>query len=325
FGLLLFGVLGLQAQDSIQTQAQDATLDANQEQKTKLLSMADSARVADSLEKISLLKQLDGLRANDRAEKAKLQARLDSMATAKTQRDSLNKAQIDSLRSSTVGVPVVFYKDTLLFIYSKLGPFSPTDRANRIKEKLEKIADDSTYDPAQFNLFAGDNAYDLLYEDMIILSVNERDAFWQDMPLKELSQSYFDKITQSVDAYREDTSIYKTGFRIGLIFLVALILYILVRLLNKGFSALVARIAKSSNKYMRGIKLKDYEFLSPERQLAAITWCMNIGKWILILLIVYLSLPVVFSIFPTTEGFSRKLIGYVADVYIPIKSDLSSR
>ena len=90
------------------------------------------------------------------------------------------------------------------------------------------------------------------------------------------------KITESVNAYREDTSIYKTRFRIGLIFLVALILYILVRLLNKGFSALVSRIAKSSNKYMRGIKLKDYEFLSPERQLAAITWFMNAGKWVLI-------------------------------------------
>ncbi len=34
------------------------------------------------------------------------------------------------------------------------------------------------------------------------------------------------------------------------------------------------------------------------------------------LLIVYLSLPVVFSIFPTTEGFSRKLIGYVLDSLI---------
>ena len=160
FKLILFLLLVLtfgntQAQDSTQSKTQDAALDATDVQKKKLLSMADSARIADSLEKISLMMQLDGLRASDRAEKAKLQGRLDSMAMAKVLRDSINKAQIDSLRASTKGVPVVFYKDTLLFIYSKLGPFSATDRANRIKEKLEKIADDSTYDPAQFKLFHG--------------------------------------------------------------------------------------------------------------------------------------------------------------------------
>ncbi len=217
------------------------------------------------------------------------------------------------MRASTIGVPVVFYQDTLFLIYSKLGPFSPTERALRIAEKLEKIGDDSSYDPVLFKMFSGDNSFDLMYDELIIFSVNDKDAFWLDLPLAETAEMRRVSVIESIARYREDTSVYKVAFRIGLIFLVALILYILVRLLNKGFSALVKRIARSSNKYMKGIKLKEYEFLSPERQLQLVAWVLNLVKWLVILLIVYLSLPAVFSIFPTTEGFSRKLIGYVTD------------
>ena len=162
-------------------------------------------------------------------------------------------------------------------------------------------------------MFSGDNSFDLMYDELIIFSVNDKDAFWLDLPLAETAEMHRVSVIESIARYREDTSVYKVAFRIGLIFLVALILYILVRLLNKGFSALVKRIARSSNKYMKGIKLKEYEFLSPERQLQLVAWVLNLVKWLVILLIVYLSLPAVFSIFPTTEGFSRKLIGYVTD------------
>jgi small-conductance mechanosensitive channel len=307
--VLTFGYT--QAQDSTQSQAQDSALDANQNQKNKLIAMADSARIADSLEKVALTLQLENLRANDVAEKNRLQRRLDSMALMKSRRDSISKARIDSLRSSTTGVPVVFHKDTILFIYSKLGPFSPSERVARVQDKLGIIADDPTYDSELFKTFLGEESYDIMYEDVIVMSVTDRDAFWLDIPKKEMANHTMEKMAKAIEFYQSDTSIYKTLLRIGLILLVIIVFFFIVRTLNRTFSKLVIRVARSSNQYMNGIKLRDYEFLSPERELQVVVWLMNAFKWLVILIILYISLPIVFSIFPTTEGIAKTLLGYV--------------
>lgn len=309
--LVCFSGVLMAQKDSTKTLKQDSALDATQLQKKKLTAMADSARVADSLENLSLMKQLNSLRASDLAEKEKLQRRLDSMAMAKAQRDALNKKRIDSLRASTVGIPVVFNKDTLVFIYSKLGPFSATERVNRIQEKLAMLGDDSSYDPDLFKVFTGEDSYDIMYNEIIVMTMNDKDAFWLDMPKKEAANQAMAKMAAAVSQYQSDTSIYKTLMRIGLILLVVVAFFFLIRTLNRAFSKLVIKVAESSDQYMKGIKLREYEFLSPERELQVVVWILNAMKWIVILFILYFALPIVFSIFPTTEGIARTLLGYV--------------
>lgn len=304
------------SQDSAKAKANDSALLAQQEQRSLLQSSADSAQLADSLEQVNLKKQIEQLRSSDQGERAKLQLRLDSLELAKQLRSNRLKSQIDSLRASTRGVPVVFNEDTLFSIYSKLGPFSPSERAHRLSEKLEALGDDPQYAADRLKVFASEDSYDLMYGDLIVLSITERDAFWLDMSRAEAAEHHREVVIKSIEAYREEYGIYKTILRVALILLVGLILYFLVRFLNIGISKLVVRIARSSDKYMRGVKLGEYEFLSPQRELQWAVWALNAFKWVLIVLIVYISLPVIFSIFPTTEGVARTLFGYVTKPFI---------
>ena len=51
------------------------------------------------------------------------------------------RAMRDSLPSpdKVAGYPVAPYHDTLFFIYTSFGPFSPAERAKEINERLKKL------------------------------------------------------------------------------------------------------------------------------------------------------------------------------------------
>ena len=65
----------------------------------------------------------------------------------------------------------------------------------------------------------------------------------------------------------------------------------------------------------------NYEFLDANRQVNVIFSILNIFQGIIILILVYMSLPVLLGIFPWTGGFSGKLISSFLD---PIKKILLS-
>jgi len=309
------------AQDSTQTTKADSALDVQQLQRMKLIAEADSARLADSLAQQELLNQIEQLRTSEKAEKERLQARLDSLAQVKVTRAAQALRKIDSLRASTKGVPVVFHSDTLFLIYSKLGPFGPSERVARIQEKLETLGDAPEFDLAKLKSFPGEDSYDIMYEDVIIMTVSEKDAFWLNQSQKYVADLHKQRVGQIIEKYRDDTGIYKTLLRIFMILLVIAILYVIVRVLNRTSSRLIMRIARSSDKYMKGIRVKSYEFLSPERELQLVVWMLNALKWAVIIFVLYIALPVIFSIFPSTEGVARTLIGYITN---PIMSMLKS-
>ncbi|MEQ6118051.1 mechanosensitive ion channel family protein [Reichenbachiella sp. MALMAid0571] len=297
--------------DSLASMQQDSLLDLQQQQSKLLQQVADSIRHADSLQQVQLLKQISDLRANDKRKRAQLEARLDSLKKNQEQRDLLVKRQVDSLRASTVGVPVVFYGDTIFYIYSKIGPFSPSERAASIVQKLEILVGESLYDPEKLIVFEGTESHDIMHEDLIILSIIDRDAFWLDKSRKEVAEEYRQSILVCVADYKNRTGLVQTLKRIGYLVLVLLIFFICIKYMNKGFTLLNILILRRGKRYITGVKFKSYEFLSIEREEQLIRWLMNTGKWFTIIIVLYLMLPVVFSIFPTTKGIASTLIGYV--------------
>ncbi|HPI80144.1 MAG TPA: hypothetical protein PLM35_06380, partial [Cyclobacteriaceae bacterium] len=45
----------------------------------------------------------------------------------------------DSVALSKGGLPVIFKKDTLFYVYSKIGPYKPADRVNTIQRRLNSF------------------------------------------------------------------------------------------------------------------------------------------------------------------------------------------
>ncbi len=299
--------------DSLQVERQDSILVLKQEQTKALLKKADSLRKADSLEQVHLQQQINELRARDIKGKQRLQARLDSIKKYQELRDQKVKQQVDSMREHTVGVPAVFQGDTIFYIYSKLGPFSPSDRVQSIIQKLEIIVDENIFDPQKLKVYASEESHDIMHDDLIILSIVNRDAFWLDKSRQEVAEEYAEAIRKSVADYQERTGLIQTLKRFGLLILVLIVFSLCIQYMNRGFTWLNILILRRGRKYIGGIKFKNYEFLSRDREEQLIKWLLNVVKWFAIVVVVYLVLPIVFSIFPATKGIASTLIGYVLE------------
>lgn len=313
--LLSFSVKG--QQDSSETAQQDSLLAIQQLQSKNLIRQADSIQLADSLAEARLKANIMALEAGEANQKASLQAKLDSLQRAKENRQNRIQKQVDSLRASTPGMPVVLFEDTVFYIYSKLGPFSPSDRAQNIVNKLEMLVEENLYSPEKLLVFGGEESHDVMHEDIIVYSVTDRDAFWQDKPRAELAAGYLSAIQASIADYQSRTGLWSTLKRIALLVLVIAGFFFGIRYLNRGFSRFIDWFLQKGEPFINGLKIKDYEVLSQEREEQLIAWVLNVLKWLLIILVLYLSLPVLFSIFPATAGIASTLIGYVLD---PLKA-----
>lgn len=318
---ILFGILGLIFSGAVAVQAQnnnqDSTLMLTEDHSAQLMDQADSIRVTDSLEKVLLLRQLDEVHQADEEKKKEIQAKIDSINSAQAERDLRIKEQVDSLRANTKGIPVILFgQDTLFYIYSKLGPFGPAERAKSINAKLENLLDQGTYDPEKLLVYEAEESHDIMHEDIIILSITDRDAFWQDQPRKEVADDYLTRIKSGIESYQERTGTLQVMKRIGLLLLVIVLFFFGIKYMNKGFTRLNVWIIEKGKKHMNGVQFKDYEFLSVEQEIRMIRWFLKVGKWVIIGIVVYLVLPVILSIFPSTKGIASTLLGYVTN---PIK------
>ena len=116
---------------------QDSIIEVLQNAKKKLLKKSDSIRFTDSLKQVKLQSEIAGINAPSNSRRRLLVRSLDSLSRERKRKVAKLTSQLDSLRSKNPGFPVVFHDDTLFYIYSKLGPYTPSIRAHNIYNKLQ--------------------------------------------------------------------------------------------------------------------------------------------------------------------------------------------
>ncbi|WP_258455296.1 mechanosensitive ion channel family protein [Aequorivita sp. CIP111184] len=286
------------------------------------LSEIERQRVADSVRKSELEAQLDALKTTDNLKKEELQAQLIALNEKEVKRLADKKAKIDSLKNTTKGFPVSgFFNDTLFVLYTKLGSFSPKERADIISSRIKKLSDNFKFGPNSLKIEDAETSVDIVLEERIIMSVTENDALWNDISKKELAETYKEKITEAVLKYKNATSFSTLAKQIGLALLVLIIIILLIFYISKFFKWSAQKIQSQENKKIQGIKIKNYILFDAKRQVSAFLFLNKILKWFVILLAVYIALPILFGLFPWTEQFADTLFGYILD---PLTNMLTS-
>ncbi|WP_296699418.1 mechanosensitive ion channel family protein [Algoriphagus sp.] len=217
--------------------------------------------------------------------------------------------------------PVVFYEDTLFFIGTKLGPFNPQERANSFSNKLELLLDSEVLDTTLLIAVEDDLAIEIMHGEIILGSVTTADADYQEQTQALLAKEYIDAIKSSYAKNHQGRSLIQNITRTGILIGVLIVLILLVRFINIGFNKLIDFILSKWHQYFRGIKIKNFELLSAERQEVLLKALMRFFKILLIIVLLYLALPIVFSIFPATKNLANTLFGYITD---PFKSIINS-
>ncbi|UZD22665.1 mechanosensitive ion channel family protein [Algoriphagus halophytocola] len=213
--------------------------------------------------------------------------------------------------------PVLFYEDTLFFIRTKFGPYSAEERAKNQSERLNLLTEDEAFDTAKINIIEDELSAEILHGDLVLASITTLDAKLLGKDKNELAQEYATAIKDSYVKNHGEKSLIKNLIRTGIILGILIVLLILVKYINKGFNSLINFILRKWRNYFRGIKIKNIEVLSAKKEERLLFVIMRILKVILIFTLIYLSLPIAFSIFPATKGLSSILLNYVIS---PLKS-----
>ncbi len=283
-----------------------------------LLQKMESARMQDSLKRIKLQQEISGLATADNAKKQDLLKELDLLKNKDKERIILKKIKIDSLRQFIKGYAVVpFLKDTLFSIYNKLGSFSAKDRAESISKRIYNLTTAYFFKTDSLLIIPAENTVDIVFRETIVMSISENDALWQNNSKENLAKIYKAAIGNAVINYNAATSWQSILKQFGLAILVLSVLYALISFLNKTFRFTKAKIILQKDKSINGIKIRNYELLTASRLLHFFLTLNSIVKWFLIILTIYLTLPILFSIFPWTEGFANTLLSYFLN---PVKN-----
>jgi small-conductance mechanosensitive channel len=281
-----------------------------------LLGQLREDRYNDSLKKAELQYQYDRLHSDDYLERKRIQAEFKAINV----KDSLRKADMIAraayLRKSSFGYPVILFSDTLFKIYTKIGATTPQERAVNVTRRIRKLYNDDFFRADSLVEVGSENTVDIVYGDMILLSISDLDALINDNTKELLAKDYIAKIRNAITEERAKKSVLKVLLRIGLMILVVSVIGLLVWLIGKGYIKTTLYIALKKDLWLKNLSYKDYIFLTSDQELKLLSVVLRLIRWFLVAVLLYLVLPIVFSIFPFTRGWASMLFNLV---WTPLK------
>ncbi len=277
-----------------------------------LLKKADSIKISDSINRVVVQKQLEDLRSYETAKRRQLEKRLNALII----RDSLKKVrlknQVDSLKNFAKGYVIKPHKDTLFVVYTNIGSITAQERAEVIQERLKELYQTFYVKRDSLTLVDNTQTVDIFFKDKIIISVTELDALWYNQTKMAIARKIADNIDHDIKIYKKDRSVLTLLKKVGLALLVLIIQIILIKLVNLFFKRRVNKYLKSkSGTWFTGIKIKNYEILNQERETAVILLTSKVIRFLINLTQLYITIPIVFSIFPPTKRFAETMFGYI--------------
>ena len=314
FGFLVGGTPTAEAQ--LLERAGNLIRTAFRDADTVSVIAADSRQERDSLRIIEMERQLEQMRLNEMM----LRAELDSSRVMNIAADSMRRERmrhhIDSLRTLTPGVPVVADGDTLFSLYVNRGGYTPRDRAEMVAEALDKIKSTRSSEADSVYTLDHDGYTYLMYGERVVVTLTDYDALWQGVSRAELAQRYKPLLEAKIADMKKVHSFKGIALRAVLFLLVLFVQYLLFKFTNYLFRKLRRYIIRLKQQRLKPVIVRDYELIN-KRQLGRIMiFFSNILRYIVLLIQLTFTVPVLFAIFPQTEKLALTIFSYIIE---PVK------
>ena len=276
----------------------------------------------DSAVSLSAIKQeLEAARLNE----ANLRMEMEQLKLASYAADSVKHLQqrqrIDSLRKVTPGVPVVVEGDTLFYLYAKRGGHTPQQRAEMDAAAILELGKRFNLRPDSLYMESSDIVTDLMYGNKVIASFIDQDGLWENCTRDQLAAHNRKVIVDKLKEMKDEHSLWQLGKRILYFILVLVGQYFLFRLTIWLFKKLKVRIQKLKDTKLKPFSIQDYELLDTQKQVNLLIFLSNLLRYVIMLLQLLLTVPLLFSIFPQTKSLAYQLFSYI---WVPVKSIFTS-
>ena len=210
-------------------------------------------------------------------------------------------------------------KDTklkLFYLYAKRGGHTPQQRAKDVSNVIEALGTRFNLRPDSVYLESTDIVTDLMYGEKVIISFTDQDALWENCTRDQLAASKRHVVVDKLKAMQKEHSLWQLGKRILYFILVLVGQFFLFKFTNWLFRKLKLRIQKLKDTKLKPISIQDYELLDTQKQVNLLVFVANLVRYVVMLLQLLLTVPLLFSIFPQTKSLAYTLFSYI---WNPIK------
>ena len=291
---------------------------SNSDKALELIIKADSTALADSMNKVFLQTQLEDLRNTERTRRRKIEKELNLLKEKDSLRQVKLEHEIIRLKNDAIGYPIVPHKDTLFFVYTKIGSLTPAERAKVITERLHKLYREFFIKTDSLTLVNTGQSMDIFFKGTIILSITELDQLWYEKPKVDIANEFITAIENDIIRFKKDRSITKVAKESGFVLLIVISLFILIKGINYIFRAKINKFLWSKRGvWFKGIKFRNSEIIDANRETSLILSILKLVRYALIILLFYIALPLIFSIFPVTQRLADTLFEYILS---PVKN-----
>ena len=266
---------------------------------------SDSAYVA------NLQKTLETARLNEANMRMEMEQMKLQMAAADSVKYARQRQRIDSLRQFTKGIPVVADGDTLFYLYTKRGGYTPQQRAQMTGSAIEELGRRFNLRPDSVSVDHSDIVSDLMYGNKVLLSLTDQDALWEGVSRDSLANERRQNVVDKLHEMKAEHGIWRMAKRILSFVLVIVGQYFLFRLTNWLFRKLKVRILRLKDTKIKPVSIQGYELLDAQKQANLLVFLASVGRYILMGLQLLFTVPLIFIIFPQTEGLAYRLLGYI--------------
>ncbi len=268
-------------------------------------------QILDSMVKARLRVELTEFSGDSRKIK-ELEAKLRKIEV----KDSIRKVElmqkIDTLKLSAIGHAIAPFGDTLFFVYAKMVSYSPEERAISINNRIRKVYEDPLFNPDSLSLLETELGTEIDYKDhLIVMMVTKVDGLIANKSDKQLASEYLNLIRTAIVKEKESHSFVSWLKRIGLVLLIIAGLSLVIMLINKAFRWINNRLTRSREKFLNGLTINEIKIFTPEHFEKFVLRLTGLLRLIVIIFTVYLSLPLIFSLFPETKMWTTTLLQWI--------------
>ena len=209
------------------------------------------------------------------------------------------------------GYPVTLADETIFIIQANVGSFSSEERAQTITNRLEQIAKDSTANFDELAIQEEEGVSNIVLGEKTLFTLTDADAKIFRIPRSQLAKEYLEKLKIALNNYREEHSA-KHLIQAAIYTAIATLALIIVQLiLSKIFPRVYRLINSWENTRIPSLRIQRIELLTSSQLTSILLSIIRFIRWIIILFVLYIYFPLIFSFFPWTKKLGKNLFGYL--------------
>ena len=219
---------------------------------------------------------------------------------------------VSSLAGQSARAPVVFAQDTLFYITTNMGTFTPAQRAEQVQNNLQRLRKLPVREFDSLTVVFVEGEAEIVLGEDIINSISVREANASGLSMETLAEQRLEVIREALIADYNDSSLRRILVDIGL-FLLALLFFLIVFYgVNKAFDFVRWRLHRVDNLMLsRNEWLRRFSLITPRMEKKLLLFLLRMLRYTVLIVFLYLYLPFLFSQMSFTRGFGEQLMEYV--------------